>query len=88
MQHRPGWIPRDERVEIQIDAVLHRSDDSTLPVRLVNMSFDGCELTAADTFEVGERVRIQIEGQGYIEAEMRWSSEGRSGAKFLCECHV
>ncbi len=88
MQHRPGWIPRNERVEIEIDAVIHRSDDSTVSVRLVNMSFEGCELTAVDAFEVGERVRIQIDGQGYIEAEMRWSSEGRSGAKFLCKCHV
>jgi hypothetical protein len=88
MQHRQGWIPRNEQVEIEIDAVIHRCDDSKVAVRLVNMSFDGCEINGVDLFEIGERVRIEIDGQGYIEAEMRWASAGRSGARFLCECHV
>ena len=88
MQHGQGWIPRLERVEIAIDAVIHRSDDSKVAVRLVNMSFDGCEIDSFDRFEVGERVRIQIGGQGFIEAEMRSVSTGRCGARFLCECHV
>lgn len=86
--HRRGWIPRSERVEIKIDAVIHRSDDRKVNVRLVNMSFEGCEIAAGDPFEIGERVRIEIDGQGYIEAEMRWSSDGRSGFRFLSECHV
>lgn len=88
VQHRRGGIPKDERVEIEIDVLINRSDDSKVSARLVNMSFEGCELISVDKFEVGERVRIQIEGQGYIEAEIRWSSEGRTGAQFLCECHV
>ena len=88
MQHRREWIPRNERVEIDVDAVIHRRDGSKVAIRLVNISFEGCELTAVDPFEIGERVRIAIDGQGYIEAEMRWSSGGRAGAKFLCECHV
>lgn len=88
MQHGPGWIPRNERVQIEIDAVIYRCDDSKVAVRIANMSFEGCELITVDTFEVGERVRIHIDGQGYIESEVRWTSEGRSGAEFLCECHV
>lgn len=88
MQHRQDWIPRNERVEIEIDAVIHRRDDSKVAVRLVNMTFNGCEINGVDLFEIGERVRIEIDGQGYIEAEMRWAIAGRSGAMFLCECHV
>jgi hypothetical protein len=49
------------------------------------MSFGGCGFTGDRAFEVGEQVRIAIAGQGYIKAEMRWSSEGRAGARFLCQ---
>jgi hypothetical protein len=88
VQRRQGWIPRNERVAININAIAQRSDDTKVSVRLVNMSFKGCEMTAVDPFEVGERVRIQIDRQGFIEAEVRWSSDGRAGVEFLCECHV
>lgn len=88
MHHKPGWILANKPDEIGIDAVLYRSDNSTVAVCLANMSFEGCDLVVVDTFEAGERVRMQIDGQGYIHAEISWSSEGRLGAKFLSECPV
>ncbi|MBA2466248.1 MAG: PilZ domain-containing protein [Sphingomonas sp.] len=88
MQHRRIWVPRNERVRDDVDATVHRRDDSEVAVRLINMSFEGCGMAAGFPFEAGERVRIAIVGQGYIEAEMRWSCDERAGAVFLCECHV
>jgi len=83
VQHRRAWVPRNERIAVDVDAVVHRSDDSKVAVHLINMSFEGCGLAALYPFEVGERVRIAIVGQGYIEAEMRWSCEERAGAVFF-----
>ncbi len=86
--HTPGCISSSHPAEIEVDAVIHRSDNSRVSVCLVEMSFEGCLLSSVELFEIGERVRIQVGGLGYINAEMRWSSEGWSGASFLCECHV
>ncbi len=88
VQRRQGRIAKDKWVAININAIVQRSDDTNVSVRLVNMSFKGCEMTAVDPFEVGERVWIQIDRQGFIEAEICWSFDGRVGAEFLCECHV
>jgi hypothetical protein len=88
VRQRREWVPRAERVAVNVDAVVHRSDKSTVAVRLRNMSYDGCGFVAVCSFEVGERVRIGIRGQGYIEAEMRWSSDNHAGAKYLPVSHV
>lgn len=85
---RKARIRGNELLDLNIKAVVHRSDNSVVAVSLVNMCFEGCEMTAARSFDVGERVRIQLDGQGFIEAEVRWSSEGRIGAEFMCECLV
>ena len=88
VQRRQGRIARNERAAIDVDAIVQRSDDTNVSVRLVSMSFKGCEMTAVDSFAVGEHVRIQIDRQGFMEAEICWSFDGRVGARFLCECHV
>lgn len=88
VRHRCEWATRKPRYGVNVNAIVYRSDESKVAARLINMSFDGCGLIAAYPFEAGERVRIAVHGQGYIEAEMRWSSDGCAGATFLCECHV
>ncbi len=88
VQHRRIWVPRNERFNVNVDAVVHRRDDSQVAVRLINMSFEGCGMAPGYPFEAGEPVRIAIPGQGFVAAEMRWSSDERAGARFVCECHV
>ena len=88
VRHMREWIPRKPRHIVDVAAVVHRSNESKVAARLFNMSFSGCGLAAACALQTGERVRIAIPGQGYIEAEMRWSSDNRGGARFLCESPV
>ena len=75
-------------VAVKIDAVIHRSGTRRERVTLSAMSYDGCELEASKTFDVGERLWIEIDRLGFMDAEVRWCSGGRVGAVFLIDCRV
>jgi len=48
-----------------------------------DLSYEGCGIESGETFEPGERVELRIPGLGGAEAEIRWSAEGKAGAKFV-----
>jgi hypothetical protein len=57
-------------------------------VTITQSSFEGCRLLSKARFEVGERLRLHIPGQGLIEAQVQWISGSTSGVTFLNECNV
>lgn len=85
MQRMHGWIGRKDRHPVAIDAVVHRTDGSKSPVRLTNLSDDGCRIEADGLFAIGERVDIAIPRMGQVKAQVRWALEGSAGARFLVE---
>ena len=52
-------------------------------IRVSNLSYTGCQFSCADPFDAGEIVELRIMKRGAIEAEIRWSDDGRTGARFM-----
>jgi hypothetical protein len=83
-----GWIGRKDRDSVAIDAVVHRLDGTKAPVRLRNLSDQGCRIEAEEHFRIGEKLSIAIPRMGEIKAQVRWALPGSAGAKFLAEPHL
>lgn len=80
-----GWIGRKDRQPVAVDAVVRRADGSSAPVKLSNVSDDGCRIEADEDFRIGELFDIAIPRFGQIRAQVRWALPGSAGAKFLAE---
>ena len=76
---------RRERHPVAIDAVLHRTDGSKSPVKLTNFSDQGCRIESDEQLRVGERLAIAIPRMGQVKAQVRWSTTGSAGARFVAE---
>jgi hypothetical protein len=85
MERMQGWIGRKDRHPVVVDAVVHRTDGSKLPVRLSNFSDNGCRIDGEADFRIGERLQIAIPRMGHVKAQVRWALTGSAGAKFLAE---
>jgi hypothetical protein len=73
---------------LDIRATAFRDDRSAEAVTITDLSFDRCRLSTRARFEVGERLRLHLAGQGLIEIEVQWVSGDRVGAALVRECHV
>jgi hypothetical protein len=52
-------------------------------IQVSDMSYTGCRFDSGDKFKTGEIVELRILKRGAIEAEIRWSSDGHAGARFV-----
>ncbi len=78
-----GWIGRKDRLEAALDAVVRRADGCVIPVKLTNLSDDGCCLQTPADLTIGERLEIAIPGKGAVAAQIRWALQGNAGVQFL-----
>ena len=76
------FAERAERRPVSLRGfALSRTHDSDIMVS--DVSYTGCQFTSGDAFEAGEIVELRLIKRGAIEAEVRWSAEGRAGARFI-----
>lgn len=80
-----GWIKRNDRQDVDLAADVFRCDGSRFPARLLNISYEGCQLRCEMTLQIGERIKVALPGLGEIGAQVRWALPGRAGAWFLLE---
>jgi hypothetical protein len=73
---------------VDIDATAFRDDRSAELVTITNLSFGDCEISSSATFAMGERLRLHLRGQGWIEAQVSWTSDNKAGLTFLTICKV
>lgn len=66
-----------------ITATAFRDDRSAEKVTITNLTFDDCRILSNAAFALGERLRLHLHGQGWIEAEVRWASADDIGVVFL-----
>ena len=88
VQRMHGWIGRNDRQRVEIDALVHRDDGTTQPVKLTNLSEHGCRIEADGDFRIGERLQIAVPRLGELKAQVRWAIAGSAGAKFLAESEL
>lgn len=80
-----GWIGRKDRQPVAVDAVVRRADGTSTPVKLSNVSDEGCRIETDEHFLIGELFDIAIPRFGQIRAQVRWAISGSAGAKFVAE---
>jgi PilZ domain-containing protein len=78
-----GWVGRQDRFPVEVEAVVHRADGTDLSVVVSNISDEGCRLEGAEIFTIGERLTIAIPRIGTVRAQVRWALAGSAGAKFI-----
>ena len=88
MQRMHGWIGRKDRLPVVIDAVVHRSDGSTVSVKVTDFSDQGCRMEGGETFTIGERVHIAVPRFGMVEAQVRWAIDEIAGIRFLIDSQI
>ena len=79
------WPPRSERRLVNVAGNAIRLDGSKIRVRVLNISYEGCQLETERVMLVGERVKLSLPGLGEIPVEIRWVTKGRAGARFVVE---
>jgi len=85
VQRVHGWIGRKDRHSVSLDAVVHRAEGKTTPVKLTNLTDEGCRIETGDHLRIGERFEIAIPGVGKLKAQVRWALHDCAGAKFIDE---
>jgi hypothetical protein len=83
-----GWAGKREPTPLQIKATAFRDNRSAELVVITALSYDGCKLSSGATFEIGERLRLHLPGQGWIHAEVAGISGSHTRAVFVIECTV
>ena len=78
----------DALAAVEIKATAFRDDGRAELVTITELSFDQCRFSSSGTFALGERLRLHLSGQGWIEAEVRWISGTEAGATFVVDCAV
>lgn len=76
------FVTRSERWAVDLPGfALNDTHDSDVLVS--QLSYEGCQFRSDDSFETGELVELRIIKRGAVQAEVRWSDDGRAGACFL-----
>lgn len=81
-----SWVARSKRHGIDLAALMFRKDGTSRPVKLRNISYDGCLLHADGELAIGEKVTLALPRMGEMKAQIRWTSAaGAAGARFVAE---
>lgn len=76
------FVDRAERRAVSLRGfALSAAHDSDIQVS--DLSYTGCRFDSGEKFKRGEVVELRLLKRGAIEAEIRWSANGRSGAQFI-----
>jgi PilZ domain len=79
----PGIVKRAPRVDTSFDATLTDSDGNAIPVKVKDISREGCRLEADCSLKIGEKVDIEVPKYGKFPAQIRWALGTEAGAVFL-----
>ncbi|MEO6113574.1 MAG: PilZ domain-containing protein [Sphingomicrobium sp.] len=81
----PERAERPERRPVAFHAHLVIGGGMTLDVRVLDLSYDGCQVEVPKAVFEGDAVELAVEGRGAIQAMVRWCKDGRAGLKFADE---
>src|SRR5688500_10465912 len=81
-----GGLPeRAERRAVEFPAHLVVSGGLVLDVRVLDLSYDGCQVEVPKVVFDNDEVQLSVQGRGVIHATVRWCNSGRAGLKFAAE---
>jgi hypothetical protein len=77
-----GLPERQERRRVELAGHLVPPDGVVLDVRILDFSYNGCQLALPRFVIAGDEVRLSVPGRGAITATVRWCKGGRAGLRF------
>ena len=81
----PGLPEREPRRTVEFPAHLVISGGLVLDVRVLDLSYDGCQVEVPKVVFENDEVQLSVQGRGVIHATVRWCNSGRAGLKFAAE---
>ena len=78
---RKSFTPRADRRQVRMHGFA-LSTTRDCDIQLYDLSYEGCAMRCNDKFKAGELVELRIFKRGSVDAEIRWTAEGRAGAQF------
>ncbi len=81
----PGMPEREPRRAVEFPAHLVVSGGLELDVRVLDLSYDGCQVEVPRVVFENDEVQLSVQGRGVIHATVRWCNSGRAGLKFAAE---
>ena len=79
---------REPRRDVDLPAVALFDDLSTVSVKVVALSYNGCRVRTDLHLEIGAQFELSVLGLGKMPATVRWSSAGVAGLSFGAEAVV
>jgi PilZ domain-containing protein len=73
---------RQERRRVELAGHLVQPDGVVLDVRILDFSYNGCQLTLPRFVIAGDEVKLSVPNRGAIGATVRWCEGGRAGLRF------
>ncbi len=80
--YRKNFTPRADRRNVSMRGFA-LSAKRDCDVQLCDLSYEGCGMRCEGKLNAGDVVELRIFKRGAIDAEIRWTAEGRAGAQFL-----
>lgn len=82
-RREPGQVKRHPRIRVEHEGVLIDSDGVEVPVKVTDISREGCRLITDGSPMIGERVRLRVGRAGEVPAQVRWSLGQEAGLRFV-----
>ena len=82
-RREPGQVKRQPRVRVEHDGVLIDSDGVEVPVKVADISREGCRLITDGTPMIGEKVTLKVGRAGVVPAQVRWALGNEAGLRFI-----
>ena len=74
---------RKPRRAVALEGYAVLDDSTTIPISLIDLSYDGCKIKTEIALIAGVRVKLSLLGMaGSVEAVVRWYKSGRAGLLF------
>ena len=73
---------RRERRPVAMRGFVDRENGTTVDVRLLDLSYEGCGIECLVPLSEGESVKLTGMRRGIINARVRWAEEGKAGLVF------
>jgi hypothetical protein len=75
--------PRKPRRAVALEGYAVLDDGTTIPISLIDLSYDGCKIRTEIALIAGVRVKLSLLGMaGSVDAVVRWYKTGRAGLLF------
>lgn len=76
-------IKREERRRVKVWASVLIPGLNSIPVTMLDMTYDGCKVHTPEVLQVGDKLRLSVPKLGILDAEVRWYADEHAGLRFI-----